>query len=102
MSEDPGQFWQDSDDPNWSDEREAQFITALSVWNVENAMRPRDQYDVDIHRESYRGQVLALYDAMDAAMATLTATRRGRFLLRLSHVMGRLRRMRRSASGDSG
>ena len=77
------EFWQDSDDPNWSDEREVQFLTALSEWNVANAWRPRDEFDVDVHPESYRGQVLAHYDALDDAVGRIRGHLLGRLLFGL-------------------
>ena len=83
---DPLRYWQDTDDPNWSDETEARFIQELGAWNVENALRPRDAYDVDVHPETFRGHVLAYYDALDAAVTTLRSTRRGRFVLWLASL----------------
>jgi hypothetical protein len=73
MTPDPMRYWQDSDDPDWSDETEARFITELGMWNMEHALRPRDEFDVDVDPETYRGKVLAFYDAMDDVRARIAA-----------------------------
>lgn len=83
VTADPLRYWQDIDDPNWSDETEARFITELSVANIESAFRPRDEFDEDVDPETLRGKVLAWYDARDEALGRILATRRGRLLWRL-------------------
>jgi len=42
------------------------FIRELSKVNIENAYRPRDEFDVDVDPESLRGQILAMHDAYAA------------------------------------
>ena len=68
---DPLDYWQDIDDPDWSDEREAAFITALSLHSANHAFRPPDDLDEDVHPESLRGKVLALYAEMERVMAVV-------------------------------
>jgi hypothetical protein len=56
------------------------FLTALSQWNIDRAWRPRDEFDVDVHPESYRGKVLAFLDAIDDAEAKIRAALMGSLL----------------------
>ena len=53
-------FWQDSDDPNWSDEQEAAFIAELRLSVIKNSFRPLDEFDVDVRPDSLRGKVLSM------------------------------------------
>lgn len=48
--------------------------------------RPRDEYDVDVHPDTVRGQVLALYDEVETVTRTLNRTWRGRVLLRMANL----------------
>ena len=69
---DPLDYWQSSDDPNWSDEREAQFLRALSSLSINHAFRPGpDADDADVHPETLRGKILAYYAERDRVLAQI-------------------------------
>ena len=58
MSDPVYEAWQSGDDET--------FIRELSLNSIEQAFRPRDEWDIDVHSESLRGKVLAMYDAYAA------------------------------------
>lgn len=60
------------------------------MFNIQNAHRPRDEFDIDVDLETYRGKVLALYDAVDA----IRATRRGRILWVVARMVAKVRSLR--------
>ena len=49
----------------WREEDDETFVRLISESNLDAALRPRDEFDVDVHPESLRGKVLEFYDAMD-------------------------------------
>jgi hypothetical protein len=50
----------------WATGDDETFVRELSLNNIEQSFRPRDEFDVDVHPESLRGKVLAYYDALAA------------------------------------
>lgn len=70
-------------DGDWFDPT---VIRTLSEWNLANALRPCDEFDVDVDPRTYRGTVLAYYDAIDEAHAQMKRSMVGRLLLRLRRL----------------
>ena len=50
----------------WNAGDDAALARALSMVSLEQAFRPRDEWDVDVDPESLRGRVLASHDAYAA------------------------------------